>query len=186
VQAVKTDKGEIACAQVVLAAGAGTLQIAKHLGVRPAIYPVKGYSATYAIRNPDRIPKRPIVDETCLVAVNRLGGRLRVSAIAEFAEYDRSTSDERTAYIDGYVREHFGDAVDLKAAEHWAGLRPTTPGGAPYLGRLRAFENAWINAGHGQLGWTMAAGACRVLAKRINGEPAQVEDISEPAAWLIP
>lgn len=184
VTAVRAGDEEIPCDQVVLATGAATAQVAKPLGIRPLIYPVKGYSATYPTRDDARIPLRPFVDETNLVGVTRLGPLLRVTSTAEFAGHDRSLSARQSALIDAYVRDRFGDAVDVARCEHWAGLRPTTPTGAPYLGRLRAYENAWINAGHGQLGWTMAAGAARILADRMTGRTPEIEDVAEPAPWL--
>ena len=185
VSAVQTTDGPVPCDQVVIAAGVGTVALGKQLGVRPLIYPVKGYSATYPIRDGAYMPARPLVDETNLIAVTRLGSYLRVTAIAEFAGHDSSPNPERAAYLDDYVARHFGCAVELDAVTHWAGLRPTTPSGRPYLGRLRTHRNVWLNAGHGQLGWTMAAGAGQLLAERLHGAQSPSYGVSETARWLI-
>ncbi|SDX96584.1 D-amino-acid dehydrogenase [Ruegeria halocynthiae] len=184
VSAVLTDKGRFACDHVVIAAGTETPKLTASFGVRPLIYPVKGYSATYPILDASRIPVRPFIDETSLLAVTRLGDRLRVTAIAEFAGYDRTVTADRVAYLDTYVDQHFSGAVDVAQAEHWAGLRPTTPSGRPYLGRLRQTSNVWLNAGHGQLGWTMAAGAGEIMAAMISGNPNNAAQVSETAHWL--
>ncbi len=185
VSAVLTDAGRFACDQVVVAAGTATPKLTALFGVRPLIYPVKGYSATYPILDTGRIPNRPFIDETSLLAVTRLGDRLRVTAIAEFAGHDTKITADQVAYLDTYVAQHFTGAVDVARAEHWAGLRPTTPSGRPYLGRLRKTSNVWINAGHGQLGWTMAAGAGEVMAAMIDGKPNTAARVSETARWLI-
>lgn len=182
--ALLTDHGRIDCAQIVLAAGVATPELLRPLGLRASIYPVKGYSATYPILDPSRIPARPFVDETSLLAVTRLDDRLRVTAIAEFAGHDNRVRPDRLAYLDDYVRRHFKGAVDLDGASHWAGLRPTTPSGRPYLGQLKPVPNIWINAGHGQLGWTMSAGAGLVLANQIAGQASGLGAISEQAGWL--
>jgi len=182
--AILTDQGEIPCETVVLAAASATPALAAKLGFAPAIYPVKGYSATYPIRDAGRVPARSFVDETSLVGVSRFGDRLRVAWRAEFAGHDTSVSDKAAAVIADYARQRFGDAIDIDGGLYWAGLRPTTPGGAPYLGRVRTCENLWINAGHGQLGWTMAAGAGRVLADLMGGQVPAVRDVSHPARWL--
>ena len=184
VQALQTPSGEIACDQLVVAAGTGTLALTASLGVRPLIYPVKGYSATYTILDDSRIPQRPFVDETNLVAVTRLGDRLRVTGIAEFAGHDSSPRADRAAHLDGYVARHFTGAVDIDGARHWAGLRPSTPSGRPYIGQLRNTPNVWLNAGHGQLGWTMAAGAAQVLSDLVDGVRPAPSDVSETASWL--
>jgi len=181
---VCTTNGDLPCDQVVVAAGAQTAALTAPLGVRPLIYPVKGYSATYPILDGSRIPAHPFVDETNLVAVTRLGDRLRVTGIAEFAGFDRTVPAARAAHLDAYVTGHFDGAVDLSGAQHWAGLRPTTPSGRPYIGQLRAIPNVWLNAGHGQLGWTMAAGAGAVLADLMNGAQASLVGVSETAPWF--
>ncbi|KAB2759582.1 FAD-dependent oxidoreductase [Brucella anthropi] len=184
VEAVKTNQGEIECGAVVLATGVETCDLTRLLGFSPNIYPVKGYSGTWKVTDPTGLPNLPYVDETELLAVATYGGRLRVTAIAEFVGRDRSLRTDRTAYIADYVKRSFGSAVDLSAPSFWAGLRPTTPAGPPFLGRVRKFNNLWINAGHGQLGWTMAMGCGELLSQKINGEPIALQNVSATANWL--
>ncbi|MER9457711.1 FAD-dependent oxidoreductase [Mesorhizobium sp. M0478] len=184
IAAIVTDRGEIPCSAVILATGVETPDITRSLSFRPNIYPVKGYSGTWTITDPEGVPTLPYVDETELLAVATFGGKLRVTAIAEFAARDRSLPEDRIERIAAYARRSFGHAVDLATPEFWSGLRPTTPGGPPYLGRIRRFDNLWINAGHGQLGWTMAFGCGELLAQRIIGEQISLEDVSSRARWL--
>ena len=186
ITAVETNHGSIACGTVVLAAGVETPHLTRPLGFAPQIYPVKGYSGTWQILDPAGVPRLPFVDETELLAVATYDGKLRVTAIAEFAGMDRSLPVERKRLLDIYVRRTFGDAVDHGSATYWTGLRPTTPGGPPYLGQVRRYENLWINAGHGQLGWTMSLGCGELIAQAIGGERPALQDVSEPGRWLIP
>jgi D-amino-acid dehydrogenase len=186
IDVVKTDKGSIRCAQVVLATGVETLDITGSLGFKPLIYPVKGYSGTWRVVDGTRLPKLPFVDETEFLAVANYGDRLRVTATAEFAGRDSSLPADRIALIDNYVRRNMGDAVDLKTPEFWTGMRPTTPVGAPYLGKVRHFQNLWINAGHGQLGWTMSSGCGEIIAQLISGLSPALTGISAQARWLDP
>ncbi|WP_339694323.1 FAD-dependent oxidoreductase [Celeribacter baekdonensis] len=184
IRAVLTDTGPIPAEAVILTTGADTPALMRPLGVAPHIYPVKGYSGSWRILDDARIPTLPFVDETALMAVAAYGGQLRVTALAEFAGFDRSLPDDRTALLRDYVACTFGDAVDADSADFWSGLRPSTPAGPPYLGRIRKFENLWINAGHGQLGWTMAAGCADLIAERITGHDVDVEGVSATARWL--
>ncbi|WP_439365982.1 FAD-dependent oxidoreductase [Bradyrhizobium sp. DASA03005] len=184
IEAVETNRGEISCGAVVLATGVETAHITRPLGFQPNIYPVKGYSGTWKIIDPARVPSLPYVDETELLAVATYSGNLRVTAMAEFAAYDRSVRESRTSQITDYVRRSFGNAVDLNTTEFWAGLRPTTAAGPPYLGRVRTFNNLWINAGHGQLGWTMAFGCGEFIAQTMTGEHTSLKDVSSTAQWL--
>ncbi|WP_120634837.1 FAD-dependent oxidoreductase [Ruegeria sp. EL01] len=184
IEAVETDKGTISCEAVLLATGVETPKLTRPLGFTPNIYPVKGYSGTWSIQDEARIPTLPLVDETELMAVASYSGQLRVTALAEFAGHDMSLPADRTDMLRDYVARTFGDAVDADSAEYWTGLRPSTPAGPPYLGRIRAFENLWVNAGHGQLGWVMAAGCADLIAARITGQSAEIDGVSAAASWL--
>jgi D-amino-acid dehydrogenase len=186
IEAVETDAGPVDCAGVVLATGVETPDLCRPLGFSPEIYPVKGFSGTWKVLNSEGIPHLPFVDETALLAVASYGNRLRVTAIAEFAGRDRSIPEARTALLQSYVSRGFGAAVDLETPEFWAGLRPSTPSGSPYLGRVRTFDNLWINAGHGQLGWTMSLGCGEILADLVTGASPALSDVSAKARWLIP
>lgn len=186
ISAVETDRGPIAGTQIVLATGVETPDITRALGISPPIYPVKGYSGTWRIVDPAGVPKLPFIDETAFLAVGTYGGLLRATSIAEFAGRDMRLPEERIARLSDYVRRAFGSAVDLESPTYWTGLRPATPAGPPYLGRIRRFENLWINAGHGQLGWTMSLGCGALLAQLIaNARPA-LRGVSSQARWLEP
>jgi len=186
ISAVETDQGSVPCAEVVFATGVETPELCRPLGFNPRIYPVKGYSGTWRILDPAGVPKLPFIDETELLAVASYGERLRVTAIAEFAGRDKSLPEDRTAFLENYVRRAFGTAVDLETPEFWSGLRPSTPSGPPYLGRVRHIKNLWINAGHGQLGWTLALGCGEILADTITGTPPALKNVSSRARWLDP
>ncbi|TIS13031.1 MAG: FAD-dependent oxidoreductase, partial [Mesorhizobium sp.] len=140
IAAVKTGRGNIPCAGVILATGIETPDLTRPLGFRPNIYPVKGYSGTWTVTDPAGVPALPYVDETELLAVATYGGKIRVTAIAEFAGRDRSLSEHRIERLTAYMRRCFGKSVDLETAEFWSGLRPTTAAGPPYLGKIRGFD----------------------------------------------
>jgi len=184
ITAVTTDTGRIDCQGVVIAAGTGSRQLLSNLGVNSLIYPVKGYSATYDIVSSAAVPEYSAVDETELVAFSRFGDRLRLTGFAEMAGTDLSLRQERLDALDAYAHRTFGDAVDTDNATYWAGLRPATPSSLPYLGRLKIAENLWVNAGHGQLGWTMAAGSGRLIADLVDGRAPRASNVSASASWL--
>ncbi|KEO61496.1 FAD-dependent oxidoreductase [Thioclava indica] len=186
VTGVQVGSETIAASQVLLATGVETADLTRPLGVAPLIYPVKGYSGTWALRDPARLPSLPYIDEAAHVAVAVYGEQLRVTAFAEFAGQDRSLPPERIAVLKDYVTRNFGLAVDLDRASFWAGLRPTTPAGAPYLGQVRGFDNLWINAGHGTLGWTLSAGCGALIAQAMTGGTPELRNVSARARWLDP
>jgi D-amino-acid dehydrogenase len=114
------------------------------------------------------------VDENNLVAWARFGDRLRLTSTAEFAGYDTShrPSDFEAMLLS--ARNLFPNGADWSQPFFWAGLRPMTPEGAPILG-TSPIANLWLNAGHGHMGWTMAAGSARIVADMIFGKKPEID-----------
>jgi D-amino-acid dehydrogenase len=169
-----TDKGPITADAFVLALGCESPAIARKIGVRLPIYPVKGYSITVPIRDASRAPTMGGADEEKLMAYSRLGDRLRVTSSAEFAGFDRSHAPDNFRTVIGLAEELFGGAFDRDEIECWAGLRPMTPTSVPILGPAN-YPNFVLNVGHGHLGWTMAAGSARFVADMVAGRKPEID-----------
>ncbi len=171
---IVTDRGDFQADAVVLAAGADSPLLAEGIGVKLPIYPVKGYSVTVPVRNGDAAPHLGVVDEDRLVAMSRLGDRLRMASTAEFTGYDRSYRPADFASIFKTARELFPEGGDYQQPEYWAGLRPMTPSSVPILGRAR-HENFYLNVGHGHVGWTLSCGTGRFVADLVAGRPPEID-----------
>ena len=164
IDAVELRNGEILRADhVVLAAGCASRALALPLGLDLPIYPVKGYSITVPLANPDGAPRSTVLDETYKIALTRFDQRLRVGGMAEIAGFDKRLAASRIATLKLVSNDLFPTAGDLSLATAWTGLRPMTPDGTPVVGAT-AYANLFVNAGHGTLGWTMACGSARVIA----------------------
>jgi len=163
VSAIVTDKGDVTADAYVVSLGVYSPHLVERLGIRLPIYPVKGYSATLRITDPELAPRIGGVDEENLLAYCPMGGRLRLTATAEISGY--STSFRRSDFREMFAKARglFGGAVDWESPKLWAGLRPMTPTGMPVIDRT-SYANLWLNTGHGHMGWTMSNGAARILA----------------------
>lgn len=172
VKAVQTDKGALACDAVVLALGPEIALFARKIGIDVPVYPVKGYSVTIPLTQGG--PTMGGVDEDRLIAYSRLGDRLRVASTAEFAGYDRNYKPSDFTAIFKTARDLFPGCIDESRAQRWAGLRPMMPGSVPVLGRAR-YNNLYLDAGHGHVGWTMACGSGRLVADLIAGREPEID-----------
>jgi D-amino-acid dehydrogenase len=65
-------------------------------------------------------------------------------------------------------------AADPAQGSAWTGLRPVSADGLPYIGAT-AIEGLYVNAGHGALGLTLAAGSGILLAQLLQGVPAALD-----------
>jgi D-amino-acid dehydrogenase len=171
---VVTDKGTVTADAYVLAAGAESALLGEQIGLKLPIYPVKGYSITAPIRDPEAAPQIGLVDEDRLVAMSRLGDRLRVASSAIFTGYDTSTPPEGFDIVLRTARELFPAGADYEKAERWAGLRPMTPSSVPILGRAR-YRNFFLNVGHGHVGWTMSCGTAKFVTDCLAGRPTEID-----------
>jgi D-amino-acid dehydrogenase len=165
---VVTDKGRIDGDAYVLSLGSYSPILARGLGLKLPVYPVKGYSVTLPIEDHKGAPRIGGVDEANLVAFARLGDRLRLTATADFAGYDTSYDAGHFAGMLRVARDLFPDAAAYDKPSYWACLRPMTPDGPPIIGRCR-LTNLYLNTGQGHMGWTMAAGCGRIVADIIAG-----------------
>ena len=174
VEAVVTDHGRLTADAYVLALGSYSPLLARGLGIRLPIYPVKGYSATLPITELGVVPTVGIIDEARRVVISRLGERLRVAGTAELAGYDARVNPARARAVLAAGLELFPNAGDADGATFWAGLRPMTPDGPPLIGAT-PYRNLFLNTGHGALGWTLACGSARVVSDLVGGRAADID-----------
>ncbi|ASW10433.1 MULTISPECIES: D-amino acid dehydrogenase [unclassified Rhizobium] len=180
---VLTSKGEFTADNYVLSLGSESPLLARKIGLSLPIYPIKGYSLTIPITDPELAPKVPVLDEHNLVAITPMGDAIRVTATAEFAGYDRSHKPSDFAFMMDVTRSLFPKGIAYDRAHMWAGLRPMTPDNLPVLGR-RDIDNLWLNTGHGHIGWTMSHGSARIIADLMSGRssPVTLDTIPRVAA----
>ncbi|MFJ4346391.1 D-amino acid dehydrogenase [Pseudomonas sp. NPDC089401] len=157
----------------VVALGSYSPQILKPLGIQAPIYPLKGYSLTIPIIEPERAPTSTILDETYKVAITRFDKRIRVGGMAELMGHDLSLNPLRRETLEMVTNDLFAGGGDLEHATFWTGLRPATPDGTPIIGATR-YKNLFLNIGHGTLGWTMSCGSGRLLADLLGNKASAI------------
>jgi D-amino-acid dehydrogenase len=174
---VQTDKETIHADAVVLAAGCASPSLARPLGLRLPIYPVKGYSATLELDQVELAPTMPLLDLEQRIVTARYDRRLRMAGLADFEGHDRSIRPERIARLldsAATLLPALADEIHSGKAEPWAGLRPMTPKGPPMLGPTR-ISGLYLNTGHGSMGWTQAAGSAEVVADLLTGKAPAID-----------
>ncbi len=174
IDGVATSSGAAIADAYVLALGSYSPLLARPLGLKLPVYPVKGYSITVPITDCTGAPESTVMDETHKVAVTRLGSRIRVGGTAELAGYNLTLREARRATLEHVVTDLFPAGGDVARAEFWTGLRPMTPDGTPIIGPTR-YPNLYLATGHGTLGWTMATGTGRVLADLVSGRQPEID-----------
>ena len=173
IEKLATDRGELKADHYVLSLGSYSSKFEAQVGERVPVYPVKGYSLTIPVDGANNPPTKGGVDEDNLVAYVRMGERVRLTAVAEFAGYDVTHRPADFATMLRAAKDLLPNAGDYTRPRYWACLRPMTPKGTPLLGQGR-LANLFYNTGHGHMGWTMACGTARITADLIAGRKPEV------------
>ena len=102
----------------VVALGSWSPRLLKPLGISIPVYPVKGYSITVPITDPDGAPVSTVMDESYKVAITRLGDRIRVGGTAEISGYSDKLYDARRATLDHSLTDLFPRGGDTSPGPH--------------------------------------------------------------------
>jgi D-amino-acid dehydrogenase len=157
--------------QVVIAAGVGSVELAKSIGDSLPIYPVKGYSITINVRDEDLryLPRVSLLDDQAKIVTSTLGNRFRVAGTAELAGENYDIRRDRIQPLLWWVHENF-PKIRINDYSSWACLRPMTPNMLPIVEQSKKNSNVFYHTGHGHLGWTLSPATARQLVELINNE----------------
>ena len=167
VASVRSGDETLIAGKYLVAAGAWTEGLLGSLGLRLGIHPVRGQIALLNTRTP-RI--RHVVMLGKLYMVQRPDGRLLVGSTEENAGFDKST----TAGAIGDLLQFACSLLPLSDAtleRCWAGLRPGSPDGLPYLGPVSGLTNLFVAAGHFRSGIQMSPATGLLMKELLLGQP---------------
>ena len=153
---VVTKDGKIGGKQFVLAAGSWSPKLLEKLSIALPVQPGKGYSVT--VQNPAHQPKIPFILTEARVAITPMGKALRFGGTLELSPVDLTINERRVKAILKAVPAYLDDMQLDKVNTHeaWAGLRPCSPDGLPFIGRFDGIHNLIAATGHAMLGITLS------------------------------
>ncbi|MCE4544759.1 FAD-dependent oxidoreductase [Caballeronia sp. PC1] len=121
---------------IVVCAGVESREIARKLGEKVNIYPVKGYSITVNLRDEQSrtaAPSVSLLDDAAKIVTSRLGpDRFRVAGTAEFNGFNLDIRADRIRPLLRWSERLF-PKMDTDSVTPWAGLRPMTPDMLPVV-----------------------------------------------------
>jgi D-amino-acid dehydrogenase len=169
IESLWTTAGTVQTAEVVVAAGTWSRDLARQLGVRLPMEGGKGYHVDVATRAGD--PELPIWLDEHRVVITPMGARIRMAGTLELSGDDLEVSARRVDAIVDAVRGSLPAIAARPAMSVWRGLRPCTPDGLPVIGRATGVDNAILATGHGMWGLQLAPLTGRLVAEIAAGEP---------------
>lgn len=163
--------------QVLISAGAWSGQLLAGLGLSLPVEPVKGQMILYKCAE-DFLPA--IVLAGGRYAIPRKDGHVLVGSTLEHVGFDKVPTDEALISLKASAEQLLPALAEAEVVGHWAGLRPGSPEGIPFIGEVPEFPGLWLNCGHYRNGLVLAPASCRLLADLMLGR----EPIVDPAPYL--
>jgi glycine oxidase len=168
---LQTSAGPIQAAKFLVAAGAWSDSLLGQVGCRPGIRPVRGQ---IALLNTGAPLFRRVLCRGKRYLVPRADGRVLVGSTEEDAGFDRRTTAVAIAGLLELAVELVPGLAQAHLERSWAGLRPGSPDGMPYLGTVPGLANLYVAAGHFRAGIQLSPASGLVLKELLLGKPLSV------------
>ena len=109
-------------------------------------------------------------------------GRVLVGSTEEpEAGFEKANTDEGIAELSELARSWVPTLRGAEIEKTWAGLRPGSPDGMPFIGRVPGYENLFVNAGHFRAGIQLSLASSRLITELILGR----EPCVDPSAFRL-
>ena len=175
VESVASPSGSFSGDNFIFASGPWTEQLIQPTNVKLPMQPVRGQIALYKV--PPEIEstaKWPIVNEGSRYLVPRVDGHVLAGATIEEVGFDCMTTESEINGLREWAESLTDRLSDASFVKAWAGLRPATYDGLPYLGHLGNIENAFVATGHFKDGLHLSTGTAIVMADLIEGKTPSI------------
>jgi D-amino-acid dehydrogenase len=149
--------------EFVLSAGAGSRLLAKQFDLRLAVIPGQGYNVGLPT-SPGL--QQPVIFEEVHAVATPFDDRIRLGGTMEFGGDNPPFDGRRVEAIVASMRA-FLDLDWDNLFDTWAGSRPMSADGLPFMGRPKRWNNVVVGAGHGMFGLTLAPPSGVAIAELI-------------------
>lgn len=172
IESIKTSSGDYPVKHLIIASGAWSGNLWQRLFATNgqnsiAIQPVKGQMLLYD--GPLELLKTMILDNSHYL-IPRRDGKILAGSTVEHAGFDKTPDAQTRQELHDFAITLFPTLKNLPLIKHWAGLRPGTEQGVPYIDNHPEIENLSINAGHFRNGLVMGPASARLLAALLTGQ----------------
>ena len=173
---VLTGDGTLEATQAVVAAGAWSGPLLAALGVRLPLEPGRGYSVDLEPAG-DRDGPLPLPVHLggARVVLTPLGRLVRAGSTMELAGWDPRLRPRRLLALRDAALRTLGLPATTPVRRAWHGLRPLSPDGLPFVGRLRRAPQVVVATGHGMLGLSLAPVTGELVADLVQGRRPAVD-----------
>jgi len=149
---------------VVLAGGAWSASLLDEFDVDLPVTPVRGQMLLYKT-TPDTV--RRIILHKDRYVIPRRDGRVLMGSTVEHTGFKKDITDSARVELEAEAQRIVPALADFPVETHWAGLRPSSPDGVPFIGECPNAEGLFLNTGHYRNGVILGPASAALLASLI-------------------
>ena len=184
VVAVTADHERRPADRYLVSAGAWADTVLGSLGYRSRVHPVRGQIVLF---RPGQKVLRKIVQVGHRYLVPRLDGRVLAGSTEEpEAGFDRATTPEGVRGLIDFAHDLVPALREAEVEQAWAGLRPGSPDGLPFIGPVPGSPSVFAAVGHYRAGIQLSVGTAELVRDLLTGRtptlPADAFRLDRPPA----
>jgi len=169
---VHTSPGRMSADHIIVAGGAWSARLLETLVPCPHIFPVRGQMILFAA--PPGLISRIVLSRDRYL-IPRRDGRVLAGSTLEHVGFEKTTTKEALTELKQAAFAMVPALAGSEVERQWAGLRPGSSEGVPFIGEHPSIRGLFVNTGHFRNGLVLAPASARLLADLISKRPPIVD-----------
>lgn len=174
VQGITTSIGEITCKKVIIAAGLQSEELMRQVNLSLPVWSVKGEIAAvqFSDEHAGYRPDRTVYAEDIYI-VPKANGEVWLGATSLPGRTDLNVSVQGVQKLLTAATHWVPGMKEAQFMRAWAGVRPATPDGLPYIGACKSIPGLFAAFGHYRNGILLSAITGRLIAELLAGKSSE-------------
>lgn len=183
IQSIQAQNGKKFVAdQFVIATGAWSNHWSKQLHVQIPVEPVQGQMLLF--KTPENWLPTMCMNQV-MYLIPRLDGHVVCGSSMNNLGFEHRPSVQTQQNIFKACTQIVPELANFPIVKQWAGLRPSSPTGIPYIGQMPNIGNLWANFGHYRNGLCMGPSSAQLLRQLMLKQPTNVDPTAYSPLQLI-
>ncbi len=177
IRGVSTAAETLHADRVIVTSGAWTAGLITDIQT-PEVEPVKGQMIMFKAEA--GLIRRMVLSSDHYI-IPRRDGRVLAGSTLEHTGFDKSTTASAEDELKNAATQIIPTLERFKIERHWAGLRPGTTNGIPYICEHPEIPGLFINAGHYRNGIILGAASVRLMTELVTGSVC----VTDPSPYAM-
>ncbi len=165
-------QGDILSKNVVLAAGAWSVELLKSIGIKVPLEAERGYHLIFS--DPGISISNSVMDGDRKFVTSSMEMGIRSAGTAEFAGLHSKPNYDRAKIFKTLTKELLPN-LNTNNLKEWAGVRPSLPDTLPCIGPVPGHPNIIAAFGHSHLGLTQAPMTAQIISSIAMKTPLNID-----------